>query len=118
MTQNEAARKRPRAPLRRNGSRSRSRHSLVTPIDWKLAVAAAAAVAAAVGRHSLVTPIDWKRSRCRPPCRKRARCRHSLVTPIDWKLVKMSIRIRAQKRRHSLVTPIDWKHRNTETERS
>ena len=36
MTQNWPARKSPRAPLRRNGSRSRSRHSLVTPIDWKL----------------------------------------------------------------------------------
>ena len=35
MTQNWPARKSPRAPLRRNGSRSRSRHSLVTPIDWK-----------------------------------------------------------------------------------
>ena len=62
MTQNWPARKSPRAPLRRNGSRSRSRHSLVTPIDWKPGrpSTALANFRRALGRHSLVTPIDWK----------------------------------------------------------
>ena len=61
MTQNWAARKSPRAPLRRNGSRSRSRHSLVTPIDWKHGGGKMGGGPVSAGRHSLVTPIDWKR---------------------------------------------------------
>ncbi len=36
------------------------------------------------GRHSLVTPIDWKlRELDLLPCLMQRR--HSLVTPIDWK---------------------------------
>ena len=35
-------------------------HSLVTPIDWKLAAAKASWVFPKECHHSLVTPIDWK----------------------------------------------------------
>ena len=35
------------------------RHSLVTPIDWKLSGSHDAKVVG-LSRHSLVTPIDWK----------------------------------------------------------
>ena len=35
-------------------------HSLVSPIDWKLASSVAAKSVSSSGHHSLVTPIDWK----------------------------------------------------------
>ena len=38
-------------------------------------------------RHSLVTPIDWKLMSWVVSWRERFRRRHSLVTPIDWKQV-------------------------------
>ena len=50
-----------RVPLRRNGSWSRSRQSLVTPIDWKQEKDEAVDVHSTAGRQSFVKPINWKR---------------------------------------------------------
>ncbi len=62
-------------------------------------------------RHSLVTPIDWKRPAFDAiVCARLNRRRHSLVTPIDWKLCIGEIAVEPNRHgRHSLVTPIDWK---------
>ena len=60
-------------------------------------------------RHSLVTPIDWKLNTL-IPVTFIFYSRHSLVTPIDWKPLDLARQHdRAMKGRHSLVTPIDWK---------
>lgn len=60
QTHNWAARKCLRVPLRRNGSWSRSRQSLVTPIDWKLEFLVECWGCLQLRRQYLVTPIERK----------------------------------------------------------
>ena len=60
QTHNWAARKYLRVPRRRNGSWSRSRQSLVTPIDWKHRQGSNTDGIRQQGRQSLVKTIDWK----------------------------------------------------------
>ncbi len=43
------------------GPEACGRHSLVTPIDWKLVDELNSRHPNSTSRHSLVTPIDWKR---------------------------------------------------------
>ena len=81
----------------------------MTPIDWKLDKVQWHTDPEIHRHHSLVTPIDWKPAMA-VPLRVWASRHHSLVTPIDWKLGVEAQRERAKRgSHHSLVTPIDWK---------
>ena len=97
-------------PRTRWGEPQCCRHSLATPIHWKLERREALGQVVEQGRHSLATPIHWKPADASPSNVEDSLSRHSLATPIHWKPDDL-LPLLAQwpSGRHSLATPIHWK---------